>query len=154
MRGAAGAILLGLVLLALRLWGQATIDTAPPAAGAQAVGKGPTFRPSRAAVIDANGFLGVPADATLSDCVHVDGTAAACGGGSSPNFADDETPAVVSTLIYTLAHTPATGSLQVFLNGQRMQRGVDYTLSGATVTFVSYWTATLTGSLPVAVYRY
>ena len=40
--------------------------------------------------------------------------------------------------VFTLANTPATNSLQVFLNGAfQTAGGEDYTLSGATITFVN-----------------
>ena len=51
---------------------------------------------------------------------------------------------------FTLANTPATHSLQVFLNGMyQTPGGEDYTLSGLTITFVS---APLTGSILRAFY--
>lgn len=37
---------------------------------------------------------------------------------------------------FALSQTPVTGSLQLFLNGQLQQETVDYTLSGAVITFV------------------
>ena len=39
--------------------------------------------------------------------------------------------------IFTLAHTPTTGTLDLYLNGAyQAPGGVDYTLSTATITFV------------------
>jgi hypothetical protein len=67
------------------------------------------------------------------------------GGGSSPNFADNETPTTWSTNTeYVLAHTPnPTASLQVFVedsalggvNGMNklLVLGVDYTMSGTHI---------------------
>lgn len=52
--------------------------------------------------------------------------------------------------VFTLANTPATNSLQVFLNGAyQTPGGEDYTLSGSTITFVN---APLTGSILRAFY--
>lgn len=44
---------------------------------------------------------------------------------------------------WTLAHTPNTGTLRVYLNGMRAKVGAgnDYTLSGDTVTTALSWTA-------------
>lgn len=53
---------------------------------------------------------------------------------------------------FTLAHTPTAGTLKVFLGGARQQSGGgDYTLSGATITFVI---APMIGSILVADYSY
>jgi len=252
LTGAAAAALLGAAWLALNASGQSTVNGPQPAAGAMAIAKGPGFAVSRAAMINATGSIDAVSDATLTDCVHVDGTGSPCapagtvnrgagyassraavinslglidgaagtttwclhvdgtstgicvergagfavtraaiinasggldgaagspsdcmhvdgssgacpGGGSSPNFSDDETPAQVDALNYTLAHTPSpAASLQVFVNGLRAERGVDYTITGGsnnTVTFVAYWSALLTaplaaGTILVVHYRY
>lgn len=121
---------------------------------------GPGFAVSRAAVINSSGTVDGAAG-TPSDCLHVDGSSGACpGGGSAPNFADDEVPSQVDALDYTLVHTPSpAASLNVSLNGLHMERGVDYTLSGNTVTFGSYYSALLadplvSGTVLVASYRY
>lgn len=42
-----------------------------------------------------------------------------------------------SNLDFTLAATPATGSLLLILNGIQQLSGTDYTLSGATVTMTT-----------------
>ena len=53
---------------------------------------------------------------------------------------------------FTLSNAPSSGSLAAYLNGMRQQAGgVDYTLSGAVVTFV---TAPGSGSVLIADYRY
>lgn len=72
------------------------------------------------------------------------------------NFADAETPSGTidgSNATFTLAQTPSpAASLQLFLNGAyQTAGGVDYTLSGATITFGS---APLTSSIIRAHYRY
>lgn len=77
-------------------------------------------------------------------------------GGGGANFASSETPSGTingSNTIFTLAHTPSpAATLQVFLNGALQQAGGgDYTLSTATITFVS---APLAGSILTAYYQY
>lgn len=53
---------------------------------------------------------------------------------------------------FTLAHTPSTGSLHLYLNGVRQTAGgVDYSLSTNTITYVS---APITGDTHLADYRY
>lgn len=42
---------------------------------------------------------------------------------------------------WTLAHTPTTGTLMLYANGQRLTPTVDYSLSGADVTTVTSWVA-------------
>ncbi len=52
------------------------------------------------------------------------------------NFADSETPAVVSGTVFTLAHTPNPAlSLELYVNGLLQIQGTDYTLSTATITY-------------------
>lgn len=104
--------------------------------------EGTAFTPSRAAVINTAGQIDAAAG-NLGDCVHVDGTSGPCGSasgtGASPNFADSETPAGLvdgSNTVYTLSYTPSpSASLALFRNGMLMKQGVDYTISGATITF-------------------
>ena len=55
-----------------------------------------------------------------------------------------------SNTVFTLASTPATGSARIYLNGVRQKTTDDYTISGATVTFV---TAPPTGSNLLADYE-
>ncbi len=69
-------------------------------------------------------------------------------------FADEETPAGTINSInvtFTLAHTPVAGSVKLFLRGLRMKRGLDYTISGATITMIN---VPLTGDALLADYRY
>jgi len=106
------------------------------------VSAGPGFVTSRAAIINASGSLD-GATGNLTDCVHVDGTSGQCGGGggssASTVFADGEIPSGVvngSNASFTLANTPnPSASLTVFRNGLLQMRGLDYTLSGNTLTF-------------------
>lgn len=60
---------------------------------------------------------------------------------SFPSYAPDETPAGLingSNTVFTLTNIPTTGTLQLYLNGAfQTGGGVDYTLSGLTITFVS-----------------
>ncbi len=97
--------------------------------------EGPGFANSRTAVINGTGQIEGAVGST-GDCVHVDGTSGSCG--SSP-IVDGESPGGTldgSNITFTLtnAPTPAT-SLHLYLNGLRLQTGMDYTLSGSTITF-------------------
>ena len=62
------------------------------------------------------------------------------GGGSSAVTTFNETPSGnidgVNN-IFILSNIPATGSLRVYMNGQRLALTVDYTLVGKTITFVN-----------------
>jgi len=75
--------------------------------------------------------------------------------GSGVTFADTEVPSGTingANAVFTLANAPSpAASLELFLNGV-LQRpaGVDYTLSGLTITYV---TAPLTGETHVCWYR-
>lgn len=42
---------------------------------------------------------------------------------------------------FTLAHTPTTGTLKLFIRGQRVSLTTDYTLAGAVITTVNSWSA-------------
>jgi len=58
------------------------------------------------------------------------------------DFVAGEAPAGTingSNTVFTLANTPVAGTEQVYLNGVRQRRGagLDYTISGNTITFVS-----------------
>ncbi len=71
-------------------------------------------------------------------------------------FVDAETPAGsingVNTT-FTLANTPSSpGSVHLYLNGLRMSPGVDFTISGNTITFLAGSTPQ-TGDVLVASYR-
>jgi len=74
---------------------------------------------------------------------------------STPKFADGETPSGTadgSNVTFTLAHTPAPAtSLQLFVNGDFQVPTVNYTISGATVTFTN---APASGDVITAFYRY
>lgn len=81
---------------------------------------------------------------------------AAANGGATINFADNEVPTGLingSNVTFTLAHTPVAGSQSVFLNGLLQQSGAgnDYTISGATITFL---TAPTSGGKILVNYRF
>jgi hypothetical protein len=105
------------------------------------VAAGPGFAVSRAAVINASGSMD-GAVGNLSDCVHVDGTSGQCGGSeTTPVFADGETPGGVingSNATFTLANAPnPASSLALFRNGLLLEQGLDYALSGSSISFQS-----------------
>lgn len=101
--------------------------------------RGTLFTASRAAIINANGGLDGAAG-NPADCVKVDGSSGPCGsGGVGLAFVDGEAPAGVlngSNAVFTLAAAPApVASLMLFRNGILLRSGVDYALTGSTVTF-------------------
>lgn len=72
----------------------------------------------------------------------------------STSFADAETPTGSvngSNTAFTLANTPVSGSLMLFLGGSVQTKDVDYSLSGTSITFTS---APYSGAVLIAWYRY
>lgn len=81
------------------------------------------------------------------------------GGSSIGTAVNNETPSGTFDGInatFTLAHTPLSGTLQLFLNGAFQHPGVsaDYTLSGSTITYNAAPSAAFSGLPFTAVYRY
>lgn len=120
--------------------------------------EGVGFAVGRAATIDQAGQID-GATGNLGDCVRVDGSSGACGGsggGGGPSFSDGETPGgVVNSMntTYTLNFSPSpAASLTLFRNGLLMQPGIDYSLSGAVITFFS-GSVPQTGDALLASYR-
>lgn len=75
-------------------------------------------------------------------------------GGVTVNFSDEETPSGTvngTNLVFTVAHTPTSGTLKLYKNGLRLKRGVDYTISVATITMLYSMDV---GSTLVCDYRY
>lgn len=57
-----------------------------------------------------------------------------------PNFVDEISLIGVvnnANKIFTLPQIPITGSLKIYLNGQRLKNNYDYTYVGNTITFVN-----------------
>ncbi|HEX7360971.1 MAG TPA: hypothetical protein VF283_10815 [Bryobacteraceae bacterium] len=81
----------------------------------------------------------VPASATPLKLTDIRVTGGSSGG--SAEFVDAETPAGTpngTTTVFTLTKAPApAASLELYRNGVLQRQGVDYTLSGNTVTFVN-----------------
>ncbi len=79
---------------------------------------------------------------SASNCVRVDGSSAPCT--LSLSFVDGETPTGSvngSNTTFVLAATPIPfTSLALFRNGILLKQGLDYTLSGNTISFVSLGT--------------
>lgn len=115
---------------------------------------GPAFANSRAAVIDATGAIDGAAG-NASDCLHVDGTSASCGGGSSNIFVDSEVPSGAmngANPSFTLANTPVPPtSVSIWRNGLFEHYGVDYSVAGSAITFLG--TPPQYGDVLVASYR-
>jgi hypothetical protein len=121
--------------------------------------KSATFTRSRAAIIDSTGSI-ASVGGNGSDCVHVDGTSGTCGTGTSASisagFVDNEIPTGAengTNVIFSLSQVPTSrASLSLYRNGLMLRQGVDYTLSGNTVTFIRAATPQ-TGDLLSAFYR-
>lgn len=103
--------------------------------------RSPLLQANRAAIINANGEV-MSAAGSAGDCVRADGTTGPCGdaGGALPLMVDGETPvgAVDGTnTVFTLNYAPSpVESFRLWRNGILLKAGVDYTLSGNTVTFL------------------
>ncbi len=103
--------------------------------------KGPDYVASRAVVIGPTGLLEAAAGEP-NDCVRVDGTAGPCDPNLSmaPGFVDNDVPAGIvdgANRIFTLAVAPVPdASLLLYRNGLLQKNGIDYTLTGNTVTFL------------------
>jgi hypothetical protein len=66
-------------------------------------------------------------------------TTPSSGGLSASSFVYNEVPSgTVIVNEYTLAFTPVTNTVQVFLNGLLQKPTTDYTVSGTTITFINY----------------
>jgi hypothetical protein len=124
---------------------------------ALAAQKGVGYALGRTAIVNGEGQID-GASGSLSDCMRVDGTAGPCGGseGVYPGFSDSEIPSGAingSNTIFALAFAPSpAGSLGLYLNGLRLDPGVDFTLSSNTLTFTG--SIPQSGDLLLASYRY
>ena len=104
--------------------------------------EGVGFSIHRTAVINPMGQIDGSAGSP-SDCVHVDGSSAPCGGttsgGLGPLFSDAEAP--IGTIdgnngAFALARAPSpAASLNLSLNGIVLTQGIDYFLSGSAIAF-------------------
>lgn len=78
-------------------------------------------------------------------------------GGSSFNFADNETPSGAingSNAVFTLAHAPTpAASLELTKNRITLIQGTDFTVSGSTITYLA-GSIPQTGDIHVASYRF
>jgi hypothetical protein len=127
---------------------------------ALAAQKGVGFALGRTAVINTSGQID-GASGNLGDCVRVDGSSSPCGGSNGgsllPLYSDGETPSgaingVNTTFFLAFAPSPVA-SLQLYHNGLLMEQGVDYTVSGTTITF-NLASLPQAGDLLLAEYRY
>ncbi len=76
--------------------------------------------------------------------VYALGGSVVSGGGGGGAAATEHTPVGTingSNAVFTLPSVPAPGTLNLYTNGRRMMLGIDFTLSSATITY-------LTGSIP------
>jgi hypothetical protein len=110
--------------------------------------KGLNYTTSRAAIINASGEIEGAAGAA-EECVRVDGSSGPCGsgggGGPAATFVDGESPGGAidgSNNTFTLVNTPSpAGSLELYRNGLLQKSGLDFSITGSTITF-------LTGATP------
>jgi len=125
---------------------------------ALAAQKGVGFALGRAAIINDEGQID-GASGNLSDCMRVDGSSGPCGSsaGVFPSYSDSEIPSGAingTNTVFTLAFPPSpAGSLELYLNGLRLDANVDFTLTTNTVTFFS-GSIPQSGDLVLASYRY
>jgi hypothetical protein len=102
--------------------------------------RGPGYGTNAVAVVDQNGQIETVVG-NLGDCVFVDGTTGPCSAPVSlPTFVNGEIPNGAldgNNGTFTLANSPSGLSLQLFRNGVLMAAGVDYSLTGSTVQFMS-----------------
>jgi hypothetical protein len=117
--------------------------------------KGTGYTPSHAAFINSSGAV----DAVIgspSDCVRVDGTSGPCGS-FVVLFVDAEVPGGVvdgANASFSLSFAPAPStSLALFRNGILQKVGVDYSLSGGTIAFLSV-SIPVPGDILLASYRH
>ena len=110
---------------------QAALETRPQ--------KGSVYNMLHAAMVDASGNV-ASVSGNNSDCVHVDGNSGPCGSvtGNFPVFVDGEAPSgsadgTNSTFLLSQPPSP-TSSLEFYRNGVLQRNGVDYTLSGSTIS--------------------
>jgi hypothetical protein len=98
--------------------------------------KGSGYMPGRILVPDTNGDLS-GMNGSADQCVRGDGSLGPCG--TNPLFIDLETPNGTmngSNASFTLAKAPnPAASLLLFRNGLLQKAGVDYTLTGSSVSF-------------------
>jgi hypothetical protein len=120
--------------------------------------EGVGFAIGRAAIINTAGQI-EGAVGNVGDCVHVDGSSGACGGGGglASLYSDSETPTGVldgNNVVFTLRFAPSpAGSLDLYLNGLLMTQGTDYTLTTNAIHFFLRSTPQ-PGDVLVASYRY
>lgn len=84
-------------------------------------------------IIDDSGFSVYPEPVTT--IVQIIG-----GGGGSANTVYGETPSGTIDGVndtFTLVTTPITAKLRIYLNGQRLTDGIDFTFTGSTITMTT-----------------
>ncbi len=122
--------------------------------------QGVGFSIGRTAIINQAGQIDA-ATGNLGDCMHVDGSANTCGGGSTggilPLFSDAETPSGAvngSNTTFTFLFAPSPiDSLILFRNGVLQKHGTDFAIAGNVVTFFA-GSIPQTGDQVVGSYRY
>ena len=93
-----------------------------------------SIKPYTTVTLDSGGFTQYPLEPPVN-IINVSG-----GGGTSYTDVSDGLPSGTIDGVngtFTIAHTPVTGSFSVYLNGQRLVSGIDYTLVGTTLTMTT-----------------
>jgi hypothetical protein len=120
--------------------------------------EGVGFAIGRAAIVNQAGMI-EGAVGNPGDCVRVDGSSGACGGGGAVGFlySDSETPGGLingTNTTFTLLYTPSPiGSFYLYRNGLLMALGVDYSLTTNSILFFA-GSAPQVGDILTATYRY
>lgn len=97
---------------------------------------------------------GIQKTLTAGTNITIVGTTISATGGGSGTYTSNETPSGTinsSNTSFTLAHTPVSGTVSLYLNGLYQVPSVDYTISSGTVTYSS---APFTGDSLMAIYTY
>ena len=139
-----------LVLLTLPLFAQTDLTTA------QLKPAKPTTVSAIQFFLPGTGYVLVTLDASLSLNTAVSPPVLSAVPAVPINFADAEVPAGTpngTLATFTLAHAPVGSSLHLHRNGLRQLAGLDYTISGNTVTFLAVATPQ-TGDTLLADYRF
>lgn len=121
--------------------------------------EGPAYSVGGVAMIDSTGALEA-VTGNVTDCVHVDGSSGPCGTAGAvaagPNFTDEEVPAGLANganVSFILSAVPSPpSSLALYRNGVLQKAGLDFTLSGNTIQFLTASTPQ-TGDTLAASYR-
>lgn len=132
-----------------------TLSAVRQGAPGQPGGGGGASLPSGSGALRVSAGAAALVAGTAGDCVKVDGSSGACGGGQLYVEGEYPTGAVNgSNAAFTLAQAPTpASSLALYRNGILQAVGIDYALSGTAITFLA-GAIPQSGDLLQARYRY